>query len=135
MDTGYEYGVGTALPSMALRWRDRTGTAYDFSTGWTLACVVAPLADRYNVLTIVSTITVTGTASTGNDDPNIEVTFSATNLSQIVAAYQTTYLAGATMTEPVAMIAYVTATRTSDSLPMRFAAGDEPVWTLLPTVS
>lgn len=135
MDTPYRYGVGTVLPSMALRWRDRTGTAYDFSTGWTLACVVAPLADRDNVLTIVSTITVTGTSSTGTDDPNIEVTFSATNLSQIVAAYEAAYTAPASLTEPVAMVAYITATRSSDSLPMRFAAGDEPVWTLLPTVS
>ena len=132
MDTGYRYGVGTTLPSMALRWRDRTGAAYDFSSGWTFACVVAPLADRDNVLTIASTITVAGTASSGTDDPNIEVTFSATNLSQIVAAYESAYTA---LTEPVAMVAYITATRTVDSLPMRFAAGDEPVWTLLPTVA
>jgi hypothetical protein len=131
VQTGYSYGIGSTLPTMAFRWLDRTGAAYDFSTGWTFVARVAALADPYNVLTTASTITVTGSASTGVNDTNIDVTMSVTNVTQILAAYETEYTT--TVTEPVAMVIVVTATRTSDSLPMVFAEGDLPVWQLMPT--
>jgi hypothetical protein len=136
MDTLYRFRVGSTLPSMRFRWNyeddDGNTLPYDFSTGWTFGVTVAPLADKENVLTIVSTITVAGSAAAGTRAPNIVVTMSTTNVSQILAAYVAEYGA---LTEPTAMVAYIKATRTADSLPMDFAAGDEPVWTLLPTVS
>jgi hypothetical protein len=132
VDTRYAIGVGTTLPTVVIRWLNHADVPYDFSTGWTLASKVAPLADRENVLTIASTITTVGSVSTSITDPNVEVTFSTTNLTELVAGYEVAY---GELTRPVAMLLYVTATRTGDSLPMRFAAGDEPVFRLLPTLT
>jgi hypothetical protein len=132
VDTRYEIGIGTTLPTVVIRWLNHADQPYDFSSGWTLAAKVAPLADRYNVLTIASTIATVGSVSTSITDPNVEVTFSTANLVELVAAYEAQY---SPLTRPVAMVLYVTATRAGDSLPMRFAAGDEPVFRLLPTLT
>jgi hypothetical protein len=132
VDTKYEIGISSTLPAIFIRWLNHADVPYDFSTGWTLGSKVAPLADRYNVLTIASTISTVGSASTSITDPNVEVTFSTTNLTELVAGYEVAY---GELTRPVAMLLYVTATRIVDSLPMRFAAGDEPVFRLLPTLT